>query len=183
MAVSSCLTVVCPTDCDGELPEVDFSICAPEVHFGEITNVYVTVPGNPLVSENDAAEWATRMAAVDATKILALTVLGDKPAPEESEIVISNDRIVVGEKGHTLNLDIDETNQTNYEFMRGLECGRKVTIWYKTSSGLLYGGKTGIDGTLRLNEVTPRSRKELVVFTGTFKWNSKIAPCRTISVI
>jgi len=180
---TSCLEIVCPTDCTGELPDVDFSICSPEVHFGEIDTIYLTVPGNPLVDENSAVEWAARMAIGDETKILVLNVLADKPAPEESEVTISKDRIVVGEKTHTLNIDIDETNQTNYEFLRGMECGRKVTLWYKTVSGLLYGGPTGIDGTLRLNEVIPRSRKEVVVFTGTFKWNAKNAPCRTVSVI
>lgn len=183
---TTCLPIVCPTSCTDPLPDVDFSICAPEIHTGEISNIYITTAENgELTDENDATEWATRMALLSANplKIRTLVVLADKPAPEESEITISNDRTVVGEKTHTLNIDIDETNQVNYEFLRKMECGQKILIWYKTADGLLYGGASGIAGTLRLNEVIPRSRKELVVFTGTFKWNSKTAPCRTVSVI
>lgn len=183
---TACTPIVCPTSCSAPLPDVEFSICAPEIHTGEISNIYITTAdGGELTDETDAAEWATRMALLSSNplKIRTLTVLADKPAPEESEIVISNDRTVVGEKTHTLNIDIDETNQVNYDFLRAMECGKKILIWYKTADGLLYGGNMGIAGTLRLNEVIPRSRKELVVFSGTFKWNSKTAPCRTESVI
>lgn len=180
---SACLEITCPTDCDGNLPDVEFSVCSPEINLGEITDIYLTNPGNPLTDETSAVEWAARMAAVDETKIINLKVMGDLPIPEASEIEISGKRKVTGDKSYTINLDIDETNQTNYEFMRATSCANKKTAWFKTTSGKLYGGATGIDGTLRLDEIIPRSSKEVTKFTGTFKWDAKFAPCRTDSVI
>lgn len=180
---TSCEEIICPVDCESILPDVEFSVCAPEINLGEITDIYLGNPGNPLTDENSATEWATRMAAVDETKIINLKVMADLPLPEVSEIDISGKRKVTGDKSYTINLDIDETNQTNYEFMRATSCATKKTAWYKTTSGKLYGGATGIDGTLRLDEIIPRSSKEVTKFTGTFKWDSKTAPCRTDSVI
>jgi len=180
---SDCLDITCPTDCEGDMPAVSFSVCSPEINNGEITDIYLTNPGNPLTDETSPSEWATRMAATDETKIINLKVMADLPLPEATEIEISGGRKVNGKKAYTINLDIDETNQINYEFMRSTSCATKKTAWFKTSSGQLYGGAVGIDGTLRLDEVIPRSSKEVTKFTGTFKWDAKFAPCRTVSVI
>ena len=180
---SNCPDIVCPTDCADELPEVEFSLCAPVINFGEISKIYLTIPGNPLTNENDPAEWATRMAATDATKIIELTVLADLPAPETAQVDISGGRKATGLKSYTMALDIDETNDINYEFMCATSCATKKTLWFKTTGGKLYGGPKGIDGTLILDEVIPRSNKEVAKFTGSFKWDAKAAPCRTDSVI
>ena len=180
---SSCTTITCSTDCDQNLPEVDFSLCNPEVNYGEIDAVFITNPGNPLTNENDPAEWATRMAASDATKIIELHVIGDKPAPEQTEIKISRDTTVIGSKSHTINVEIQQTNDTNYNMLRSFECGKKILFWYRTSGGLLYGGPEGIEGSMLLNEIIPKSRKEIITFQGTIKWEARFHPCRTTSVI
>lgn len=180
---TECTEIVCTDSCSDNLPEVSFSICAPEVNQGEIDAIFVTNVGNPLTDETDAAEWATRFAAVGPTKIIELHVIADKPLPEENNIIISRNTEVTGSKTHTLNVEIQQTNKINYNFLRSMECGKKVTVWYRTSGGLLYGGTTGIDGSLKLNQIIPKSRKEIITFAGTFKWDAKHHPCVATSPI
>lgn len=180
---SSCTEVTCAESCTQNLPEVSFSLCNPEVNYGEIDAVFITNPGNPLTNENDPSEWATRMAASDDTKIIELHVIGDKPAPESSEIVISRNTTVIGSKTHTINVEIQQTNQINYDMLRAFECGKKILMWYRTAGGLLYGGAAGIEASMLLNEIIPKSRKELITFQGVIKWDNRFHPCRTTSVI
>lgn len=180
---STCETITCSDACDDNLPAVDFTICAPEVNSGEIDAIFLTNIGNSLTDENSLVEWTGRLAATDDTKIIELHVIGDKPAATENEIVISRNTIVSGNKDHVINIEIQQTNHTNYEFMRSMECGRKVLGWYRTSGGKLYGGKDGIEMTVRLNHIIPKSNKEITIFAGTAKWSAKFHPCETDSVI
>ncbi len=180
---TDCLEITCADDCADPIPVVEFDVCNPEVNFGEIDAIFITNVGNPLTDETDAAEWATRMAAVGATKITELHVVGEKPAPEETEVVISRNIAVTGAKTHTVPFEIHQTNKTNYEFMRSFECPRKVLVWYRTAGGLLYGGASGIEVTIKMNEVIPKNRKDLIMFVGNMKWDAKFHPCRTTSPI
>lgn len=180
---TECTTITCANDCSDNLPPVSFDVCAPEVNFGEIDAIFITNVGNPLTDETDAAEWATRMAASDDSKIIELHVVGEKPAPEESSVVISRNIEVSGAKTHTLSFDVHQTNKINYNAMRSFECARKVLVWYRTAGGLLYGGPSGIEGTLKMNQIIPKSRKELITFAGTFKWDAKFHPCVATSPI
>lgn len=180
---TACEEITCASSCTQVLPEVDFSLCNPEVNYGEIDALFITNPGNPLTDETDPAEWATRMALSTAAKIIELHIMGEKPAPEQSEIKISRDTTVVGSKTHTMNIEIQQTNATNYEMLRSFECGKKILFWYRTAGGLLYGGNTGIEGSMILNEIIPKSRKELITFQGSVKWDARFHPCRTTSPI
>lgn len=182
---TECEIIVCSADCDDAIPELEFNLCNPEVNFGEIDAIFVTNVGNPLTDETDAAEWATRMAllAANPAKIQELQVVGEKPVPEETSVTIARNIEVTGAKTHTVNFEIHQTNKKNYEFMRSFECARKVLVWYRTAGGLLYGGPSGIEVTLKLNEQIPKTRKELIMFIGSIKWDSKFAPCRANSPI
>jgi len=53
---SSCEAVACTSTCDQPLPPLSFSICAPEVNYGEIDAIFITNVGNPIANENDPAE-------------------------------------------------------------------------------------------------------------------------------
>lgn len=182
---SSCEEVVCTTTCDQALPETSWSLCNPEVNFGEIDAIFVTNVGNPLTNENDPSEWATRIALdpSDPARIDEFHVMAEKPAAESSEIKISRDITVVGQKSHTINGEIQQTNNTNYNAMRQYECGKKVLFWYRTAGGKLYGGPNGIEGSFVINHVIPKSRKELAVFAFSLKWEAQYHPCVTDSVI
>lgn len=175
---------VCPTDCAGSLPAVDFDECAPEVHYGEVAKLYVAAADAASFANVELiGEWTTRISedAVGADNIRALTIIGELPEPEQTEISISGDRTVVGYKQFTLNIEIDETNDVNYNFLLTYECNVKVKAWFETADGILYGGNDGIEGTLRLNNMIPRERTDVAKFVGTFKWKSQFSPLRCVS--
>jgi len=179
----SLVTVVCPTDCENYLAPVDFSLCDPDVDFGEIERIYVTARGAGLTDWTDAAEWAARLdndTEDDNTKIRTLFVRGDQPPAESNEVEISLCRIVYSEKDFTLNLDIDETSVINNDFMRYIECNDLYTIWYQAGK-YLYGGTDGIDVNIGLNNNIPRGCNELNLITGTVKWQAKHSPEKIIN--
>ena len=174
----------CPTDCASALPEVDFDLCAPAVHYGEVSMLYVARADAADFSNVDQiGEWNTRLSETDpgADAIRPLTIIGELPEPEQTELSISGDRTVVGFKNFTLNIEVDETNDTNYEFLLTYECNVQVKMWYATADGMLYGGNEGILATLRMNNVIPRDRAETAKFIGTAKWKSKHSPLRCVS--
>ena len=180
---STCVTPTCADACTDVLPEVEFSICAPEVNPGEIEEILATNIGNPLSDENDAYEWAARKAlpSNDPEKIISLFCKAEKPAAETIEVEISRNTKVNLISTHKISGQIYETNQANYDALRALECPRKLLIWYRTSGGLLYGGAYGIEAIIKLKEVIPGSRKEVIYFDMEVSWEAKFSPCRTTS--
>jgi hypothetical protein len=179
--MSVLLLPTCPTSCAGSLPAVDFDDCAPELHWGEVSKLYIAaVTAADFTNVELLAEWTTRLSETltGADTIRELTVLGDLPAPEQTEQAISGDRTAVGFKTFTLPFDIDETNDINYNFLLTYECNMKVKVWYETADGMLYGGNEGIEATLRMDQIIPRERTEIVKFTGSLKWKNEHSPLR-----
>lgn len=177
----------CPANCtDTSTPEVEFSDCAPVINAAQITDVFVTNPGNPLANWNDPAEWAARVSNTDpaASAIRRWTVIGSKPIPEATEKKISHDRIIKGAKNHSLNLKVDETNDTNYEnIVRNSECGGQKVMWFLTSGGKLYGGNAGIECTISMDDEIVEDIEDIERFVGTAKWSAKYSPERITSPI
>lgn len=174
----------CPEGCEAELPEVSFDLCNPDVHFGQISDLFLTNVGYPLTDENDPTEWAARLALINTNpaKIVQLFGIGDKPAAEGSDIEISKGRKVSGPKNHTVNFTIDEVSDPNYNMMRTFECNKSVLVWYKTFEGKLYGGRYGVKtsgASIKFNHVIPQSASELETLVGTVSWKNKFHPCRT----
>lgn len=181
---------VCPTDCTGVLNPVSFSECAPEVHFGEISKLYLWVDSAtpPFASQaefDSAAHWNTHLnpAGVAVTDIREFTVIGEQPEPEQTETAISGDRTVVGYKKFILNLEIDETNEINYKFLMAAECNGKYKAVYATADGIMYGGFQGLDVTLKINNVIPKERTAIVKFMVKLQWSSKFHPFRQVSIL
>lgn len=181
---------VCPTDCTGILDEVLFSDCAPEVHLGEIAKLYLWVDSAtpPFASQGEydnPAHWAGHLSnsGTDIDDIRELTVIGDMPEPEQTETAISGDRTVIGYKKFTLNLEIDETNETNYEFLLSSECNGRYKANFETADGILYGGYLGLDVSLKMNQVIPKTRQEVVKIMVKVTWTSKNHPFRQVSIV
>ena len=110
----------CPTDCGGALPAVSFDDCAPAIHYGEVSKLYLAnVEAADFTNVELLSEWTTRLTAdgTNADAIRELTVIGDLPEAERTEITISGDRTIAGVKNFTMNFEIDETNVTNYNFL------------------------------------------------------------------
>lgn len=180
----------CPTNCSAVLESVSFSECAPEVHFGEIAKLYLWVDSAtpPFASQaeyDSAAHWATHLneSGVALDDIREFTVIGEQPEPEQAETPISGDRTVVGYKKFTLNLEIDETNETNYTFLLASECNGKYKANYETADGILYGGYLGLDVSVKMNQVIPRERSGVVKIMVKVSWSSKNHPFRQISPV
>lgn len=180
---------VCPTSCAGTLGSIDFDDCAPETHFGEIAKLYLwaldEVPFASQAEFDSAAHWATHLSdtSVVAGAIREFTVIGEMPDPETTEIPISGDRIIQGFKKFVLNLEVDETNETNYNFLLLSECGGKYKAVFEMADGILYGGKSGIEVSIKMSQPLPKTRQEVVKILMKVSWQSKNSPLRQISIV
>lgn len=157
------------------LPAVEADFCAPDFNLGQLKYLYFTNAGEGLTDVTDPVEWGLRLdqsgAATDA--IRTLHIIGDKPAPEVTNVELSLGREASTEKKHTYNIIIDETNQTNYAFLQELENNpRTFTVWLEGSK-YIYGGNDGIAATILINDIIPQADTELNTFVGTitFKGN------------
>jgi len=175
----------CPTDCLSELPAVDFSKCNPVTHGAQIQRIFLTNVGNSFSDWTDAAEWISRLnnSGSGASDVRTLHVVGSKPAPDSQKITISLGRIITGKKKHKLPIKIDETNDTNYAFLRQNECGGQYLMWYETAGRMLYGGNSGIPCSLTLDDVIVEDSGQLETFDGEFTWESQFTPERIASPI
>lgn len=179
---STCEEIVCQEGCDIALPATKFNICTPEGSFGQISELFITNIGYPLVDENSAAEWLARMALPgnDPAKIFRILVIGDKPASESNEVEMSYGRVINGTENHSLNVRVDEVNQENYDFARAFDCNKRVKMWYKTYNGDAYGGPNGVDVSIKFKHVIPEGTSDLQTLVANPKWKAKIQPCRFI---
>lgn len=178
--------IVCTDDCDFEIPEVSFAECNPEINLSQIAKIYIAQPDAAVFTDWTAAgEWTTRISdtATGADNIRPLTVVGDKPLPETTSKTISGGRIVTTDKKHTINFEIDESNATNHEFVRGGKCMKQVKFWYETIGGLLFGGNSGIDGTFAIDMTLSKTEGDIILYPGTLKWSATDIEERTTSPI
>ncbi len=180
----SAVNPTCPANCLGLLPNVEFSDCAPDINNAQIRNIYIANVGYPMADWNDPAEWAARFNQFggSANSIRKLTVIADKPKPEQTEKKISHDRTILGKKGHSINVEIDETNLTNYEMMRTLECGKQYLFWYEDETNL-YGGTDGIKASINLDHIIDKDSQAIQLLSGAIKWTSQFHPERITSPI
>ena len=174
----------CPIDCSGSLEAVSFNECAPEIHYGEISKLYVARADAANFSAVDViTEWTARLTdtGVAIDDIRTLIGIGELPAPEKTEQAISGNRTIYPPKKFNLLFEVDETNDTNYEFLLASECNLKFKFWFETSDGMLYGGNTGIEGVFNMDAPIPKSREEIAKFMTSIKWTSKNHPLRCLS--
>ncbi len=169
----------CPTDCTGQIPSVLFSDCAPEFHSGQIRYLYFArADAADLTDVTNLPEWLSRLSldGTDADVIRRCTVIGEKPVPEKSELKVSDGRFYYMNKTHSVNFEIDETNETNYGLLLWLECNIRLKFWYETFGGKLYGGNTGELVSVTLDDQIPREATDIEKYIGTAKWEKKTHP-------
>ena len=179
-------TVVCPNNCETELPEVRFSKCSPTIVLSEIVRIFLGKQSTePFTDWKSATEWTTRLSenGTTANAIRPLTVIADKPAGSPVVKEISNGRKYNLRKDFTINIEIDDVSEENYEFMRVTQCGGEYKLWFETAGGRLYGGNEGIDASLVLDNVLGRGKDEIEKITGTASWSDKFSPEMVISPI
>ncbi|AVR43783.1 hypothetical protein C7S20_00015 [Christiangramia fulva] len=179
--------VLCPVDCaTAGIPTVNFDDCSPENNESEIEWIAISrSDSDDFADVEDATEWTTRIAQTAAdpapspdNSIRMIRVIGDKPAPEVQNRTVSGGRQIQTAKNHTLNVEIDETNSDNYEFIRSTQCNPTYKLWYITRAGLVYGGICGIKAQAIFNLIQNRGDGEIEKYVGTVTWKDRIDPPR-----
>ena len=174
----------CPTDCAGSNEAVSFNECAGEFHYGQISKLYVArADAADFVSPDIITEWTARLSdtGTGIDDIRTLIGIGELPEPEQSEIPVSGDRIIYSKKTFNLIFEVDETNDTNYEFMLATYCNVKKKVWIEMSDGMLYGGKTGIEMVFKGSQPLLKGKTEVLKILFKGKWESYSDPLRNIS--
>lgn len=177
---------VCPVACAGSLEAVSFNECAPVIHYGEISKLYVArADAASFTSPDIITEWTARLSDSDTTidKIRTLIGIGELTTAEKTELLISGGRTIYSPKSFNVLFEVDETNDTNYEFLLSTECNLKFKFWFETSDGMLYGGKDGIEAVFNMDAPIPKGREEVAKFMTSIKWKSKFHPLRNVSPI
>ena len=169
------------------LPTVSFDDCQPEINHSEVEELFIAkTSAIDFTDWTSPSEWATRLsqsATSTGNEIRRLTVIGDKPAAQPEKKVISKKRTIKLDATHTLNCEIDDTNNTNYTAMRSWQCsGNKAKIWYKTRGGKLFGGNSGITADTEFWDILARGDEHEKI-TAVFNWFSKFDPERCTSPI
>lgn len=175
---------LCSGTCEEDLAVWAFSDCEPEVNLSEIEFLIV---GNtttaPISDLSSVAEWSSRLSNTstdDPNALRIIRVVGDKPAPTDQDQIISGGRTVTVSKTHVINADVDETNQTNWDAARKLQCSGQKRLWYVTRSGHVFGGNEGIAASLKINDLLNRGEGEYQRLQIVATWQSKFMPERAV---
>ena len=181
-------TITCPTGCSNKLPKVKFDKCKPVLNLSEIQTIYVaSVLASAFADVKDPVEWAERLSEdsiLDDDIIRPLTVIADKALGAPIIKELSNDRKATIRLDQTVNVEIDDVSDENYDFARTMQCGGLVKMWYKTKAGKMYGGNEGIqDVFLQLDIINARGKDEIEKIQGTATWGAPTSPERTVSPI
>lgn len=177
--------------CELTLPAINFADCTESVkdEESEICNVFLSLPDpnnptEPLQSPGDwssAASW-DGVLGNSGNSIRDLIGIGDLPLPETSTRIISKRRRKTGLKKYTMNFDIDDMTDENYEFVRALGCGKDVVIWFATIGGYLYGGAKGFQATVTVADPQlDRGENVYAKLVLQFQWDAQSAPPRIIN--
>jgi len=172
-------TITCPTDCTYEVPVIDMDECAPFVDFDEIDHIYLTGLDQELADWTDLAEWTTRLDDEGGaiSDIRDFHVRGELPKPEYNVVDISLGRTVETEKKFTITASIDETNTTNYDAARQMQCHVRYLAWF-SAGRFLYGGTNGIEVDVEVNPLITMGNEEINTIELILTWRADHHPER-----
>lgn len=174
----------CPANCAAPLPVFSFTDCNPEVFLSEIEWLLLAKPTATNIADMDVlASWSDRVensGVATADTIRKIRVTGDMPAAAENEQTISGQRRLVVDRTFTINAEVDETGDVNYQALRELQCGGLMKIWPVTRSGHIFGGVTGVLATVKTNLSLARGENEIQKISITATWKSKFFPERDL---
>jgi hypothetical protein len=187
--------VACPADCSvANLPAINFEDCNPQILASEIQALYVArKDAIDFTSVILASEWNDRIskdntvpvgsAAAVKDLIRKLTVIGDIPAPAVTTKQISGGREIVTETKYTINFEIDDVSNENWQFAQTVQCGKgafPVKMWPVTKSNHVLGSKTGIQGKMKIDHILPRGADGIMTLQGTVTFITTTFPNRDV---
>lgn len=175
-------TLTCPTDCDGIVPIVDNSECAPAIGYGEVAYWLIGNEDQPLSNWTDPAVLSSRIDNDDDSDITKLRILqgvGTMTTEFGEQKPIHAGLFSFGKNTTTLELKVFNNSETNYDFMRATGCNLAFRVWPITSDGYYYGGNDGIRLVVQGKEDIPESRDDFRVITLRGQFKPTRAPLRT----
>lgn len=176
-----------PLLCEGEsMPETDCDWCAPNVRTSEIRRIFLQLTSaDDFEDWTQPFEWVTRLSETshDRNAIRPISVVGDKPAPNATNVRISLDRTQTVQKEHTVNATMYEVNDTNHAFVMAIKNGRYLKMHYETTGGYMFGGNGGIMARVTVNMILPKGQGEIMMYQVTITWNSLRTEDRCLSPI
>lgn len=179
--------IQCADNCeDLDIPSVSFLDCDPEINLSQIAKIYQAKTTAASFSDwTSPTEWTARLndTSTDVDAIRTLRVIGELPLPSKTEKTISGGRIVTTDSKNQVNFEIDETNATNHEFVRGMKCVKRGKFWFETIGGLLFGGNEGIEASITVDMVLSKTEGDIILYPGSLKWSSTDVLERTPSPI
>ncbi len=170
---------ICSSDCTSNLPAFDFNLCGPDFKAGQISKLFFTTLGNPMINWTSAVEWDSRIDNDDAgaSNIRALMGIGDLPAPASTEKEGSLGRTVYGKKTFTLNFRVDETNTSNHEAFRQMQCNSgNYLLWFESRDHMLWGDNSGIEASIKVDQIIPEAYEDYITYQLTITWKDQFMP-------
>lgn len=173
--------------CSTNIPPVLNSECDNVALNGGLEAIYIQRADQAAFTDwTQVTEWSALLddSGVTGSEIRTLYVQGDLPLPAINELTISRDRKFYPNSEFTLNLDVDDLSDENYAFISACVIGLNCKAWWKDKAGYLYGGNSGIFGTLQMSHVIPRDdTNTFQIGQSTFRWKARVLPERVISPI
>ncbi len=170
---------ICPTDCTSNLPQFDFNLCAPVLNAGQISKVFFTLPGNPMIDWTSGAEWASRIDndSTSASAIRTIIGVGSLPAAATTEKEISLGRKVQGKRTFTLSLRVDESSIQNHDAFRLMQCSAgNYLVWFETRDHMLQGDNSGINASIKVDEIIPEAYTDYITYEVVITWEAQFMP-------
>lgn len=172
----------CPVDCDDTLIIIpDFGCETPNNE--QITEIFWS---NTPLTAGDLSEWNTRLsntATATTGTIRSLKVKMDLPRVDQAFKSSQNGSRIPIETEKVASCSVEDDKDAAFNFYKTLECGMTKLFWWR-SGGHIYGGLSGIYGTLGANyEINSQSDLMAHNWLLQLTYKSKCFPERTVAVI
>lgn len=106
-----------------------------------------------------------------------LAIIGDKPLPETRTVALAKRWTRIKTLGHTLNIDVTDVSEENYEFIRTLQYRPITAVWVASVDGWHMGGNGGIIVQVdTAGIIWPRGEGSLMTGTLVLKFDHKFDP-------
>ncbi len=176
---------VCPTDCSALLPNCSFTECNPTTNAGQVTDVIIGTPGNPMVDWTNPVEWLARIdcLGVAADTLKHWFVTGAFNRPEQTISKLAHGIKKAGQKTFKMTVIIDQTNQTNLDMVRSLECGGKLLMWFVVGGKVQFGGNNGIEVSVFPFITAPDNTEENMKIEIDIEWTASCSPETSPNII
>lgn len=172
----------CATGCENPPAIVEFDNCNPFTRSGPIEYLYLRARGSAFADWTDPAEWAGAISnsGTGPDVIREFHGIGTWAEAASNDIQISGDRTITGVKTFTIQFTVDETNDTNYQWVRENECNGNYSIWFEDSTlsedSRLYGDNPGIKGFVKANFTIEADQNAIHKIIITVTWKSRFHP-------